>query len=350
MKIYRISDIKSPDFKNWFGNWEDPKALTSRQEVPSSFAIDDKGEPRRFYHGTTKDFSEFSVEQQGNNSNVFGSWKTNRHAIFFTPDPNHANAFTAQGENLTGGNIMPVYLDIKSPLDFRKDIDEDTLDKFSSAGINRKWLMNFHWDHFDDEDGKLFVDAAKTLGYDGVIFYDENPETRESSETWAVFDPSQIKSATGNIGKYDKTNKNINANGKTKIYRIAQYSSVMYRGKNPIHNENGLFFTPDPMDAMKEGEPIFAYQIFNNKYFSPNVWGELSKSDCKMVKEFFKDESMDCQFALFHLLSEPTKEWVKFLKEKGFVGFIGQDRVFIWDNSCIRYLGEYDPLDRILKK
>lgn len=135
-----------------------------------------------------------------------------------------------------------------------------------------------------------------------------------------------------------------------KIYRMAQYSSIMYHGENPVRNENGSFFTPDPMEAMKEGEPIFAFKIMPSKYFAPNIWGELSKNDCKMVKEFFRDKNVDCQFALFHLLSEPTKEWVEFLNSKGFVGFVSQDHVFVWDNNYIKYLGEYDPVNRTIKK
>lgn len=195
MKIYRIShNIHSPEFKKWFGDWEDSAALTSKRKEPSSFAVDEEQKPKVMYHGTTKDFKEFEVGLEGTNSNVFGSWKTKRHAIFFTPDPNHANAFTSVGGGTQGGNIRPVYLDIKSPLMFTDGVDEETLNEFSKMGINRRWLMNFGWEHLDGEDGKLLVEAAKSLGYDGIIFNDVNPETGEFSETWAVFSPEQIKS------------------------------------------------------------------------------------------------------------------------------------------------------------
>jgi len=196
MKIYRLSqNTTSNQFKEWFGDWTNEDAYSSKNPKPiPSMAINEDQTPKVMYHGTSKDFNDFEVGKEGYNSNVFGSWKTTRNAIFFTPNPNDANTFTSSGGNTTGGNIKPVYLNVRSPLDFRNGVDNLTLDEFEKEGINPKWLINFTWEHLDDEDGKLFVDAARRLGYDGIIFTDENPETRENMETWAVFNPSQIRS------------------------------------------------------------------------------------------------------------------------------------------------------------
>lgn len=196
MKIYRIAqDTKSEEFKKWFGDWTSSDAFTSRSKVPvPSHAVNEDQTPKVMYHGSLKDFDQFELGHEGHNSNIFGSWKTTRHAIFFTSDPNHANAFTSSGDNTVGGNIKPVYLNIRSPLDFRNGVGGDVLEEFKEEGINPRWLINFDWGHLDDEDGKLLVNAAIKLGYDGIIFMDQNPETKEDIETWAVFDPSQIRS------------------------------------------------------------------------------------------------------------------------------------------------------------
>ena len=191
MKIYRISQENN---------------LTPPKDVDET----KKPKPKVMYHGTLKDFDDFEVGRETLNSNVFGSWKTNRNAIFFTPDPNHASAFTSSGGKTEGGNIRPVYLNIISPLDFRNGVNGDILEEFEKVGINPRWLINFDWGHLDDDDGKLLVDAAKKLGYDAIIFNDDNPETKEEMETWAVFDPSKIKSI------YAKSGVGI------KIYRIAR--------------------------------------------------------------------------------------------------------------------------------
>jgi len=181
--------------KGWFGDWENQDAYSSKSNKPiPSMAVNKDGMPQVMYHGTLNDFDEFEVGQEGYNSNVFGSWKTTRNAIFFTPDPNHASAFTSSGGRTVGGNIKPVYLNVRSPLNFTNGVDNLTLGEFEKEGINPRWLIKFEWSHLDGEDGKLFVDAATRLGYDGVIFYDENPETRETMETWAVFRPDQIRS------------------------------------------------------------------------------------------------------------------------------------------------------------
>jgi len=193
MKIYRINNITSPEFKQWFGNWEESDPFSSRNKEPSSHAVDKEGKPQVMYHGTTKDFPDFVVGLEGTNSGTFGSWKVKRHAIFFTPRAEDAEAFTSSGGKTFGGNIRPVYLDMKSPLDLRHGV-WDYLDEFEEVGINPRWLKLFDWGHLDDEDGELFVNAAKKLGYDSIIFMDENPETGDEMETYAVFDPLQVRS------------------------------------------------------------------------------------------------------------------------------------------------------------
>jgi hypothetical protein len=196
MNWYKTSqNTTSNQFKEWFGDWADEDDYSSKSSKPiPSMAINEDRTPKVMYHGTLKDFKDFEVGQEGYNSNIFGSWKTNRNAIFFTPNSNDANAFTSSGGETIGGNIKPVYLNIRSPLDFRNGVDGFTLDEFEKEGINPRWLMNFSWEHLDGESGKLFVDAATRLGYDGVIFNDENPETKGHMETWAVFNPSQVRS------------------------------------------------------------------------------------------------------------------------------------------------------------
>lgn len=196
MKIFLISEnIRSEEFKKWFGDWEKEDAYSSRNKdsIPSIAFKDSR--PQVFYHGTTHDFENYEIGRDSYNSNIFGSWKVNRHAIFFTPDPNNANAFTSIEGNPSGGNIRPVYLNIRAPLDFREYVPEDIIEEFEAEGLNPRWLRNFHWDHLDGEDGAFFVGIAKKLGYDSVIFTDENPETLEDMETWAVFDKDQIRPA-----------------------------------------------------------------------------------------------------------------------------------------------------------
>ena len=186
------NDTRSNEFKEWFGDWEAENAYTSRNPNPIPSAAFKGGKPQTFYHGTMNDFDKFEVGLKGTNSHALGSWEVTRHALFFTPNEQDANAFTSSGER-TGGHIKRVYLNTRSPLDLRNGIDEGHLEEFESVGLNPRWVANFDWGHLDDEDGAEFVKAARELGYDAIIFNDSNPETGDMMESWAVFDPSQVR-------------------------------------------------------------------------------------------------------------------------------------------------------------
>jgi hypothetical protein len=137
---------ETPAFKQWFGD---------------SKVVDAQGEPLVVYHATTKDFEAFDTSKVGLMGE--GSW--------FSPEP--WNQFI---EDEIGGQIMPVYLALNNPkiIDIAKD--ENYFKK--KALIER--------------------------GYDGVLL-------KRNGEIMAAvaFRPTQIKSATGNIGTFDINNPDI---------------------------------------------------------------------------------------------------------------------------------------------
>lgn len=199
-------------FKRWFG---DSKAVTALnadtgRPVESSREPSVVG-PEVFYHTTTSDFDTFEVGRLTFNSGTFGAWETTRAAIFVTNDLEASEAYGKRaGAFETGARVMPVYVRAESPLDLSGGVTpEKVLDQFESVGINPRWLYRFDWSKFDDEDGAAFVAAAKKLGYDSVIFNDENPDTGASFEAWAIFEPNQIKSAVGNQGTFDPSDLSI---------------------------------------------------------------------------------------------------------------------------------------------
>ena len=49
--------VRTPEFKNWFGNWENDPANASK-------VVDENGEPLVLYHGTNSEFTEFKNEQK----------------------------------------------------------------------------------------------------------------------------------------------------------------------------------------------------------------------------------------------------------------------------------------------
>lgn len=134
------------------------KKITETPEFEQWFGeskvVDSNGNPLIVYHGTEADFSEFKKEYQGNNTQFGGGF-------FFTSKPDVASNF--------GKTVMPVYLK-------------------AEIGIKEKR-------------------AAKANGED--IQVDHIHTEKDGRDIWIVFDPQQIKSATGNNGQFDVSNPDI---------------------------------------------------------------------------------------------------------------------------------------------
>jgi len=133
----------------------------------------------------------------------------------------------AKGKTV-GQNIKPVYLSIFNPIDLRQDFSFAQLNTMKELGLNSRYYGNVEhmWEVFDYENGgQELVKVLKKMGYDGAIMYEEDSKGIGST-TWVAFDPSQIKSATGNVGTFDKDNPSILAKTKNWLHKIAVQVSL----------------------------------------------------------------------------------------------------------------------------
>ena len=175
-----------PNFRRFFGN---------------SKLRDEYGEPQRMYHATPENFSEFKAG--GINPKISGN------AIWMGPYADYQPAFHRIGGSQVnrfreGANVMPLYARMENPL----LIDDKAMEDWAStvfAGGSREFpnLMPQHW-----------VDNIRSEGYDGIM-YTPPEKVLPSGETsrdqeYIVFDPKQIKSASGNRGTYDPEDPDIN--------------------------------------------------------------------------------------------------------------------------------------------
>lgn len=203
----------SKSFKNWFGD---------------SKVVDESNKPIVVYHGTASDFSEFSKGLQGMTTDS----ESARKGFFFTSDREVARGYAEyaatyapvkrlldsvpklekagkfdeadqaiiqaeqlekqlSNERLAGQNIMPVYLSIKNPF------------VYDAKGAP----------YTDIEKGlTAIIDKAKKAGHDGVIFknLDDDPgRANMVADHYVVFEPTQIKSAIGNVGTFDPKDPSI---------------------------------------------------------------------------------------------------------------------------------------------
>ena len=159
---------ETENFKKWFRG---------------SRVVDDGGKPLVVYHGTKRDFNEFSGDAPAAHPWLLGD--DNKNGFFFTRHAGrrsdsgpwsgaagYAGTKQVEGETVaaTGANVMPVYLAITSPYKM-------TMAKYREAGSRPD-----------------FKEELEVLGYDGVELDDG---------TFIAFYPEQIKSAIGNSGAFD---------------------------------------------------------------------------------------------------------------------------------------------------
>lgn len=165
--------IETTEFKDWFGD---------------SKVVDTTGKPLVVYHGTADDFSEF---KHGHANRKDNGWLG--QGFYFTNDPEISNSYT----NLKAGaspNVMPVYLSLRNP--YQATIrDKERLmlaERRGDKGAAAEWTREL---------------AAK--GYDGVILSYGHIQNGDYPAEYVVFEPNQVKSATGNNGKFDPNSADI---------------------------------------------------------------------------------------------------------------------------------------------
>lgn len=181
------SNIKSDNFKQWFGDWENDPENASK-------VVNEDGTPKVVYHGTKN--TEFTVFDRSKSEkrvmlNVFGEGN------YFTSDIDRAEQYA--GEN---GRVIKAYINIKNPY----------YPHTRGGGFLREICENFGLNYgkaIHDSKGtrSIIQGLLKKHGYDGIIVL-ENIADGEP-ETVIAFDSNQIKSATDNIGTFDRNNADI---------------------------------------------------------------------------------------------------------------------------------------------
>jgi hypothetical protein len=192
--------LRAPDtkeFKQFFGD---------------SKVVDENGDPLVVYHGTTKDFNEFIIAKKANRGN-------NPDGFYFTSSANEASEYAQSKDN---ASVMPVFLNIENPFvgdspvnqamvnQFEKELRKDNpnlgdswikekLETFKERGKRKnRWFPEiFPNITFPTNAMTRVLEAG---GYDGF---------RDGGNHWMAVNSNQVKSATGNIGTYDRKNPDI---------------------------------------------------------------------------------------------------------------------------------------------
>lgn len=183
LTFHQWQQVRSPEFKAWFGDWENDPENASKIVNPKT------GEPLVVYHGTNAEFTSFDKMKagSGNDKGLRGK------GFYLSPNPMTAANY--------GKNVIDEFVSIRNPFnpfDFKTksdiasylNIDEDIF----------SFTQDVEFKVYQSYSGTL-SSAIKDAGHDGVIYL--------KRQEVIAFEPNQIKSATDNTGAFSKESDDI---------------------------------------------------------------------------------------------------------------------------------------------
>ncbi|MDU2224540.1 MAG: LPD38 domain-containing protein [Haemophilus parainfluenzae] len=277
--------VRSPEFKAWFGDWENDPENASKVVNPKT------GEPLVVYHGTLNSFNVFSND---------------RGIHFVSDDPKFVDKFVTQngGDLADGANVMPLFISSKNPFDYtnKKQVGKlSVMAGLSSSAVSE--IKKGKWQRIED---RTIIESIKDLGFDG--FY----VNEDGVKNLAVFNSNQIKSASSNTGGFLSENDdirfsrkgeseyqrdlivthNISADGimhADKIGGLPLASVAVAKQSNPLTNfgEVTLIGSRNYIDPKGVNKAqVFGSDIYSPRY--PQVSYEYSDKDKKALFNHFE--------------------------------------------------------------
>ena len=241
-EVGALSTTLPSNGQSTLSEYKDTK-LISILQTNSSKVVDENGEPLVVYHGSKSIFSVFDTNgQQGT--------KTENTGAFFTDNRRVAVGYSSSIDDISeedfaqldeygehyGGGIYPTFLNIRNPLSVEcngnswDDVYGERWRVYNEYGdvvfaSGSEYECQEYCEKHGDESlsvepnewGTTSTDEiirydVKNSEYDGAVFENivDNADSYEiSSNVYIVLNPSQIKSATDNVGTFDGTNDDI---------------------------------------------------------------------------------------------------------------------------------------------
>ena len=263
--------VRTDAFKEWFGDWENDPEEASQMK-------DENGEPKVFYHNTNADFFAFNPLYNGSSTDA--GWLGD--GFYFYGDPSEGQDY--------GEKKMSVFLNIREPY-------------YASEEENRSLSEQ------NDRSASLkFREERESEGYDGVYF---NGDLRQET---VVFSPTQIKSATDNVGTFDASKEDIR---EQRVWHGTPHDfdhfdhSKMGTGEGNQTFGWGTYLTGDKNSGVY-------YATLRRSSFNPSAPIPIEKSEVLklgMVLEH-RAKVMSAEQALANAIASGTSEEVAVLKEK----------------------------------
>jgi len=279
---YQYNAVRTPEFKAWFGDWENDPENASK-------IVDENGEPMVMYHGTSKDKD-------------FDSFKISDRGAWFSSSPEEASNYASSNDSQkmkydegtrkyittnTSSRVIPVFLNIKN-LERQEDVDKNVLDEYRKAGYKsyrnaQKYLFNQVKYKNRNVEGFAFDtrEAGAAYNYAQVIVLFDGKSIEQDNGTYKWFgNEFNVKSAIGS--KFSPTNPKIQMSNIDREYTpegtVADAGMTMAERKawqdkngvsqrqerNPIVQQaakalsDGLTTLEEYVDVVRRNMPIFS--------------------------------------------------------------------------------------------
>lgn len=195
---------KSQQFTRWFGDWQNDPEKASK-------IVNKDGTPKIMYHGSPAQFSAFD-KKKAKSSGLYG------RGFYFTDSDSHAKTY---------GNTYAVYLDVKTPLsEGSATVTTKQIRKYLEAVAENEDYSIENYGTYDIDEILKKITARDAFAVLTDINATAIGDLVEATKLWnkvngtkfdgivvptetVVFEPTQIKSATDNIGTFSRTNSNI---------------------------------------------------------------------------------------------------------------------------------------------
>lgn len=240
--------VRSPEFKAWFGDWENDPENASKVVNPKT------GEPLVVYHASTASFNVFEPSNPrfaaGNINGIYFTDKIDQEMIEEYGDKIY-HAFLNIKKQLTG-NPRKYAEDVKG-VHFPYPPTTDKLNAYNKAIGSVEDIKN------------VILDA----GFDGV------KSKFGRSYEYIVFKSNQIKSATDNTGAFSKESDDIRFSRKGNSDLDQRYMELAERYRN-----GDLTVEPELRDMVSQQakEKGFDKPDYRMEHSAPNSRDEISQS------------------------------------------------------------------------
>ena len=302
--------VRTPEFKAWFGDWENDPANASK-------VVDENGEPLPVYHGTNNDFNVFDVEE------------TRFNYLYFAVNKEYAEKF---------GKVKSYFINANKIKDVtRVGIKNITTD--NAYGVLGWKIEPAHtygkqkfWIHLKESDE--IYRTFKYNNYNAIKFIEDFTDDGSYIETeaFAIINPSIIKLADGTNTTFDGSNPDI---------RYAGGGDV--EGKNYINTIRNCLIAQNYSDSAK-GIEMYDYELHYKQI--NKIWSNNRLSFFQMKDLLYEDKNKFIERAI----SSAKKTNIKIiigLDEKGYNVIYFE---FPFGQVSFHLMIDEDKLDVLLKK